>query len=162
LGVGAAGEQSPDAGDAAVACRGVQRQPLASGVGLLDRGSGRNEPVDDLQALVVGGEHHRPEQALPREPVQRPAGDVTRGGGHLEAVNLGPGGHQDIHDAGPAEHSRMLERGAVGHAAGAGGGDGLDVGPDVGPDVDEHPGDLGVARAEPTGATGRAGARPAP
>jgi hypothetical protein len=169
-------------GAAAVACRGVQRQPLAFGVGLVDRGSGRNEPVDDLQALVAGGEHQRPEPALQREPVQRPACDATRGGGHLQAVNLGPGGHQDIHDVGHAEHSRMLERGAVGHAAGAGGGDGLDVGLDV----DEYSGDLGVARAgrgdqrssgpdpanglatfgedrpEPTGATGRAGARPAP
>jgi hypothetical protein len=54
---------------------------------------------------------------------------------------LPPGGHQDIHDVGHAEHSRMLERGAVGHGAGAAGGHGLDTGPDV----DEHAGNLGAA-----------------
>jgi hypothetical protein len=54
---------------------------------------------------------------------------------------LAPGGHQDIHDVGHAEHSRMLERGAVGHAAGAAG----DMASMPAPDVDEHSGNFGAA-----------------
>lgn len=57
LGVGAVGEQSPDAGGPAVARRGVQGQPLPLGVGLVDRGSGVDELVDDVRPLVIGGEH---------------------------------------------------------------------------------------------------------
>lgn len=147
-GVGTVGEQPADAGGAAVACRCVQRQPSPFGVGLVDRGSGLNEPVDDVQPLVIGGEHQRPDPALQREPVQRRAGDVAGCGGHLQAVDPGPGGDQDIHHLGHAEHRRVLQCGAVGHAvvghaAGVGCGDGLDVGSGV----DEHSGDFGVAVA---------------
>jgi hypothetical protein len=49
VGVGAVGEQPPDAGGLAVAGRGVQGEPSPLGVGLVDRGAGRNELVDDLQ-----------------------------------------------------------------------------------------------------------------
>jgi hypothetical protein len=112
------------------------------GCGSWDRRSRLDEPVDDLQPLVVGGEHQDPEPALQREPAKRPAGDVTHSGGYLQAADHGSGGHQYVHDLGHAEHCCVLERGAAGDAT-VGCGDGLDAGPGV----DEHFGDFGVAVA---------------
>jgi hypothetical protein len=143
--VGAMGEQPPDVGGPAVARRGVQRQPSPLCVGLVERGSGFDELVDGLQPLVVSGECQRADPALPREPGQRPARDISCRGRHLQAANAGSGGHQDVHDLGHAEHRSMLQGGAAGHAArvGCGDGDGVDVGSGLG----QHLGDLGVAVA---------------
>ena len=96
VGVGAVGEQPPDAGGPAVACRGVQGQPLPLGVSLVDRRSSLDELVDDVQPLVVSSEDQRPDPALVGEPGQRPAGNIAGCGGHLQAVDLGPGGYQDV------------------------------------------------------------------
>src|ERR1700722_7068574 len=71
VGVGAVGEQPPDAGWPAVACRGVQGQPLPFGVGLVDRRSRLDELIDDVQPLVVSGEPARCGWGY-RRRVQRP------------------------------------------------------------------------------------------
>jgi hypothetical protein len=75
--------------------------------------------------------------------VQRPAGHISCGGGHLEAADAGSGGDQDVHDVGHAEHRSMLQRGGAGHAAGVGCGDSVDVSSGL----DQYLGDLGVAVA---------------
>jgi hypothetical protein len=60
-------EQPADAGQPAVARRYMQRRPPPLGIGLVDRRTGRDQLVDDLQPLVVGGEHQCPDPALQSE-----------------------------------------------------------------------------------------------
>jgi hypothetical protein len=101
------GEQSADAGWPAILRGDVQRQPFPFGVGLVDRGSGLDELVDDLQPLVVSGEHQGPDLALEGEPGQRPPRDVARCCGHLQAGDAGAGGHQDIQHLSHPEYRRV-------------------------------------------------------
>src|SRR5260370_700444 len=99
--------------------------------------------VDDVQPLMVSGEHPRPDPALVGEPGQRPAGDIAGGGGHLQAVDLGPGGYQHVEDLGHAEQRRLVHPGPAGHAARIAARDGVAAAPCVA----EHPGKLPVPAA---------------
>ena len=104
VGVGAVGQQPLNAGGTPVSCRDVQRQPPPFGIGLVDRGPGRDQLVDDRQSLVVGGELQRPDPAFQGEPGQRPAGDVAAAAA-CSRLRVCPGSHQDVDDLGHPEHA---------------------------------------------------------
>ena len=100
--------------------------PAPDRVDPIDGGPVRDEPVDDLEALVVRGHDERADPGVRRRAVE-PAGHVARGGGDLDALDARAGGDEDVDDVGHAEHGRVEQGVPAGYAAGVGRRRGLDV-----------------------------------
>ena len=83
-------QETPNAGRATLARRGPKRMPTEGRIDAVDCHARRDQPIDDVEALMVGRHDQCAEGRVGRRPIVEPARDVAGGRRLLDAVDRAP------------------------------------------------------------------------